>query len=328
MSTSAPNNVTTPQGVTVDGQSVLTPGFNIVREIGRGANAVVFEAVDELLSRRVALKIWNKRGLSRAQFETAKIAPLEHPLVVRTYQFNWLKGHAYAVMELVPGVSCKEWLKESQPLDSRISVWKLYSAALKYIYNFEETHGDPHVGNILVFPDVDRFYDRYAEFQGASIGVKIADMGTSKVHNLVKKMQIREAKIIWETAGRIFKDQSLSRLWFHPNGLSHKTTLNLLDDLCEFISFSSNSAYSDRASENASILANLIIKTPLFKLEEVFACIKKSHITTSERLARRINSRLFGITNTLDANEIINEESERAYAALREDFLKKLALDS
>lgn len=166
--------------VTVDGQLVRIPGFNVGDELGRGANAVVFKANDELLGRNVAIKVWNKRGISRAQFETAKIAQLEHPLIVRTYQFNWIDEHAYATMELVQGISGKIWLSKKPSILERIAVWRIYSAALRFIYSSGETHGDPHLGNVLVFPDREHVYDTYTKSSGEPIGVKIADMGTSR----------------------------------------------------------------------------------------------------------------------------------------------------
>lgn len=54
--------------IMTDGVSIHIPGFTIIREVGRGANAVIYEAVDVLLNRRVAVKVWNARGMSRAKF--------------------------------------------------------------------------------------------------------------------------------------------------------------------------------------------------------------------------------------------------------------------
>lgn len=310
-------------GVVTDTLSIDIPGFTITREVGRGANAVVYEAVDVLLNRSVAVKVWNARGMSRAKFETGKIAKFEHPLIVRTYHFQWVDKHPFAVMELIPGISCKEWLKNGPSLELRLAVWWRYSAALKLIYASEDTHGDPHLGNVLIFPDPGRAYNIYAPSGGASIGLKIADMGTSRFVKSEKKMKAREAKIIWETARRIFKDQALDRLWLHQDNLSPEITLSLLDSLFKYISFSTwSEGIIDDKSANSSILAKLLIEAPLLNLGEALSRVNPG-VGGPRRLARRINSFLFKIS-TLDAKDVINEESMRAYAMHQNEFVTKL----
>ena len=309
--------------ITTDVLSIDIPGFTITREVGRGANAVVYEAVDVLLNRSVAVKVWNARGMSRAKFETGKIAKFEHPLVVRTYQFQWSDKHPFAVMELIPGISCKEWLKDGPSLELRLAVWWRYSAALKFIYASEDTHGDPHLGNVLIFPDPGRAYDIYAPSGGTSIGLKVADMGTSRFVKSAKKMKAREAKIIWETARRIFKDQALDRLWLHQDNLSPETTLSLLDSLFRYISFSTwSEAIIDDKSANASILADLIIEAPLLNFGEALSRVNPG-VAGPRRLARRINSRLFK-TSAIDVSDVINEKSMHAYAMHQKEFVTKL----
>ncbi|MCM2361996.1 protein kinase [Pseudomonas sp. SR18] len=308
--------------IMTDGVSIHIPGFTIIREVGRGANAVIYEAVDVLLNRRVAVKVWNARGMSRAKFETGKIAKFEHPLVVRTYQFQWNDRYPFAVMELIPGISCKEWLKDGPSLKLRLAVWWRYSAALKFIYTSEDTHGDPHLGNVLIFPDPGRAYDIYAPSGGTSIGLKVADMGTSKFVKS-KKMKAREAKIIWETARRIVNDQALDRLWSHQDNLSPETTLCLLDGLFRYISFSTwSEGIVDDKSANASVLADLIIQAPLLNLAEALSRVNPG-VAGPRRLARRINNRLFK-TFTKDVSDIINEDSMRAYAMHQKEFVTKL----
>src|SRR5437879_13579936 len=91
--------------VVIDDKPVRFPGLSFVDEAGRGANAVVFEAIDQALNRRVAVKVWNALGVKRAQHEISKIAQLNHQLIVATHQFGRVEGHPYAVMEVVAGHS-------------------------------------------------------------------------------------------------------------------------------------------------------------------------------------------------------------------------------
>src|ERR1700733_8490049 len=81
--------------IRVEGKLLRIPGLRLLKEAGRGANGVVFEATDELLQRRVAVKVWNERGVERAQSETAKVAKFNHPLIVTTHQFGRVEGHPY-----------------------------------------------------------------------------------------------------------------------------------------------------------------------------------------------------------------------------------------
>lgn len=124
----------------VEGKQIEIPHFEIMREIGSGANGTVYEARDALLGRLVAVKIWNVRGRSRAQSETAKIAGLSHPLVVTTHLFGVVDEHPYAVMELVPGMSGKKWMRTSPAVQTRVEVWRMYVRALRYLHSTGIVH--------------------------------------------------------------------------------------------------------------------------------------------------------------------------------------------
>jgi serine/threonine protein kinase len=136
-----------------DGIDIEIPHFEILRKIGNGANGTVYEARDMLLGRSVAIKIWNARGSAQAQSEAAKIAGLNHPLVVTTHAFGTVDKRPFAVMELVPGVSGKEWMRSAPDVKRRITVWGLFERALRHLHSVDIVHGDPHLGNIIVFED-------------------------------------------------------------------------------------------------------------------------------------------------------------------------------
>lgn len=84
------------------------PGFRIHREIARGGMGVVYEAIDEKTSRRVALKIQSGAvdEMTRARFEReAKVLEgLSHPNVVRVVAFGELDdGRPWLAMDLLEG---------------------------------------------------------------------------------------------------------------------------------------------------------------------------------------------------------------------------------
>lgn len=287
--------------VRISGRTMRIPGYRLLREVGRGANAVVFEAHDEALSRSVAVKIWNGRGIPRAQSEASKIASMSHPLVVSTYSFGRIEDHPFCVMEMVPGVSGKEWVKQNPPIEARLSVWGLYSEALRYIHSAIGVHGDPHLGNLLVATKLP--------------GAKIVDAGTSEFWSDHSKIEAREGNLIVETASRLFAQENFAELWKQPRGLDYKRTLDILQVLARYLAVVYGPVDWDRRSGNADILADLITQTPFFKLDVVFLQIQETGITTANRLAARINARLLRIHNVLDAGDEINHRTQELYEA-------------
>ncbi|MDB5306929.1 MAG: serine/threonine protein kinase [Gemmataceae bacterium] len=83
--------------------------FRIVRELGRGGMGVVFEAVQESLGRRVALKVLSSHsqldGERRERFvrEAKAAARLHHTNIVPVFGVGEQDGLPYYVMQLIPG---------------------------------------------------------------------------------------------------------------------------------------------------------------------------------------------------------------------------------
>lgn len=91
--------------------------FMIVRQIGEGGMSRVFEAEDETLGRRVALKILNQRYSRDAnrveQFrqEALITANVNHPNVIKLYSVGYDQGYFYIAMELVNGGSLEQRIR-------------------------------------------------------------------------------------------------------------------------------------------------------------------------------------------------------------------------
>jgi serine/threonine protein kinase len=217
----------------IEGKRLTLPGLSLAKEVGRGANAVVFEALDDDLHRPVAVKVWNARGTDRAQIETTKIARLNHPFILTVHRFGVIEGHPYAVMELVSGVTGKEWLQSPRSVDERLEVWRMYADTLAFIHAQGLLHGDPHLGNVLIFEDsVGRFAGLNP--QKHPFALKIADMGTSAFWTDHGAFERREAQIIVETMGRLFPDRALHLDRLKP-GLSHQDSLELMDRIAVYL---------------------------------------------------------------------------------------------
>ncbi len=96
-------------------QSGMIGPYRRMRQIGKGGMGVVWEAFDPRVKRSVAIKQLKTEpvltgtsfanGPSRLDREAEVLAALDHPNVVRVYEFEVLDGTSCLVMELVRGAS-------------------------------------------------------------------------------------------------------------------------------------------------------------------------------------------------------------------------------
>ncbi len=97
--------------------------FRLVREIGRGGMGVVYEAVQEPLLRRVALKILpphfslNEKAVKRFLAESSAAARLAHPHIVSVYTAGEANGTHYYAMEFVEGKSLDRVIADLRGLE-------------------------------------------------------------------------------------------------------------------------------------------------------------------------------------------------------------------
>lgn len=92
--------------------------FRIVREIGRGGMGVVYEAEQESLGRRVAIKVLPRSLLpdakhaQRFEREARTVARLHHTNIVPVFGVGREDGHRYFVMQYIDGVGLDEVIDE------------------------------------------------------------------------------------------------------------------------------------------------------------------------------------------------------------------------
>jgi tetratricopeptide (TPR) repeat protein/tRNA A-37 threonylcarbamoyl transferase component Bud32 len=85
------------------------PGYDILAQIGRGGMGVVYKARQAGLNRTVALKtvrtaeMADPVALVRFLAEAEVVAAIDHPHVVRVFEFGQRNGAAYLAMEYLPG---------------------------------------------------------------------------------------------------------------------------------------------------------------------------------------------------------------------------------
>ena len=90
--------------------------YRIVRELGRGGMGVVHEAEQEPLGRRVAIKILRRSAIehlahrTRFLIEAQALALLDHPHIVKVYEFGHADGRDFIAMPFIDGRSLDKWL--------------------------------------------------------------------------------------------------------------------------------------------------------------------------------------------------------------------------
>jgi len=101
--------------------ALLGGRYRIVRELGRGGMGVVYEAVQQDLNRRVALKVLLAFGggpaLERFRREAQSAAALGHPSIVQVTDFQTPgDGPPFLVMELLDGISLGALIDRDGPV--------------------------------------------------------------------------------------------------------------------------------------------------------------------------------------------------------------------
>src|SRR5262249_56780449 len=92
--------------------------YRILREVGRGGMGVVYEAEQESLSRRVALKVLVASGLKdprrllRFHREARAAARLHHTNIVPVFGVGESDGTHYYVMQFIPGLGLDAVMRE------------------------------------------------------------------------------------------------------------------------------------------------------------------------------------------------------------------------
>jgi len=138
---------------------VVIPGYEIVKEIGKGGMATVYVAVQNSFDRQVALKIMARHltgddVFSERFFREARIiASLNHRNIVPVFDVGRAGDHHYLSMEYLPGGDLKQRLKQGMRADEALHVIYEIAMALSYAHSKSYIHRDIKPENILFRED-------------------------------------------------------------------------------------------------------------------------------------------------------------------------------
>lgn len=159
---------------------ILDDRYEIIELIGSGGMANVYKALCHRLNRYDAVKIMrdetaaNTELRRRFRAESQAVAMLSHPNIVSVYDVSHSDDVEYIVMELIDGITLKQYLQKKSVLDpSEVLDFTIQTAkALEHAHSKGIIHRDIKPQNIMLLKD------------GM---IKVADFGTASLENTIEE---------------------------------------------------------------------------------------------------------------------------------------------
>lgn len=121
---------------------IIGDRYEVLEKIGTGGMSDVYKAKDHKLNRNVAIKVLkqefseNANFVSKFRVEAQAAAGLMHPNIVNVYDVGEENGIYYIVMELVEGITLKQYIEKK----ARLSVKEAVSIAIQVSMGIEAAH--------------------------------------------------------------------------------------------------------------------------------------------------------------------------------------------
>lgn len=136
--------------------------YRIDAKLGEGGMGAVYRAYDVHLHRAVALKVMHQALAARQEFqqrfmqEARAAARLDHPSIVKIYDFGMTQGLLYMVVEFVAGGSLAAYIRQLQQrqqvvrLDETLPLLAQVAEGLGYAHRQGVIHRDVKPDNVLI----------------------------------------------------------------------------------------------------------------------------------------------------------------------------------
>jgi len=137
-----------------DADPVKVGRFELRRRLGQGGMGTVYEAVDDQLERRVAIKVtrdWLSPQLQqRFVREAQALARLSHPNVVQIYEVGELDGGLFIAMEHIDGQTLSAWQQRPRPWTECLEVYLQAGRGLQAAHDHGLVHRDFKPANCIM----------------------------------------------------------------------------------------------------------------------------------------------------------------------------------
>jgi predicted Ser/Thr protein kinase len=150
--------------------------YEVEKELGHGAMATVYKAVDPIIGRVVAIKVIRMEqgfGLEAEELrqrlyrEAQSAGNLNHPNIVTIYDIGEEGDLSYIAMEFIEGETLEGWMQKNRipPVEQTVAIIEQIASGLDFAGARGITHRDIKPGNVLLTSDA---------------RAKIADFGIAK----------------------------------------------------------------------------------------------------------------------------------------------------
>jgi len=135
-------------------QSLLGRQYHVIRKVGQGASGEVFQAIDTVLDRPVAVKFLNKiyatESMDEERWREARLmSQLNHPNIAQVYHIGEQEGIRFIVMEWVDGLPLTEVWRDVS-IQQKLAVFLQVAEAISIAHKRNIIHRDIKPSNILV----------------------------------------------------------------------------------------------------------------------------------------------------------------------------------
>lgn len=177
---------------------IFNDRYQLIKKIGEGGLAEVYQTQDMALERMVAVKVLRTEYVRDPGFlvnfhrEAQNAAKLSDSYIVAVYDFGQHQGHPYIVMEWIAGSDLRSEINDHGkiPIDQAVNYTIQVCSAVGAAHRAGIVHGDLKPGNILITPNKQ---------------AKVTDFGLARA---LGDSAMDEGEVVWGTPAYFAPEQA------------------------------------------------------------------------------------------------------------------------